>query len=84
MCHASEYDHLLPQAQQLPSLELEEDEEPRPEEDQPCNGWCATTCWLEEGTGFVYETTLGGNGEPEQDVQAYCLCDHHGALRPRY
>jgi len=67
------------------TAELELEEDPQPTDDQPCSeGWCSRTCWLEEGTGFVYETTLGGNGEPEQDVQAYCPCDHHGALRPRY
>lgn len=43
----------------------------------PCNddtGYCAGTCYLEDET-YVYETS-----NDQGDVQAYCLCDHHGDL----
>ena len=49
---------------------------PRP--DQPCAGRdsdCGHSCHLDDGS-WTYETTMSIGGI-DNDVQAYCLCEHH-------
>ncbi len=48
--------------------------------DEPCAGRdsaCGHTCHLDNGS-WTYETTMSMGGI-ENDVQAYCLCEHHDA-----
>ena len=51
-------------------------EEPAP--DQTCAGLDSAyghTCYLEDGS-WTYETTISVDGI-ENDVQLYCMCEHH-------
>jgi hypothetical protein len=54
-----------------------------PAPDEPCDddAECARSCYRDDDNGFVYEGTRGGNGDPEEDVQYQCWCEHHGVKR---
>ena len=46
--------------------------------DEPCAGRgspCGRTCYL-DNDAWTYETTMSLSGI-ENDVEAYCMCEHH-------
>lgn len=49
-----------------------------PAPDEPCSDEadCGTTCY-QDGGSFVYETTRDNGWGGDEDVQAYCRCEHH-------
>lgn len=54
-----------------------------PAANEPCSDDfdCGRSCY-EEGGEFVYETTRDNGWGGDEDVQAYCRCEHHeGAKR---
>lgn len=53
-----------------------------PEPDQPCSDDfdCGRSCYEDAGD-FVYETTRDNGWGGDEDVQAYCRCEHHEVTR---
>lgn len=54
-----------------------------PAADQPCDPDldCGRSCYEESGE-FVYETTRDNGWGGDEDVQAYCRCEHHEEPKP--
>ena len=53
-----------------------------PAANEPCSDDfdCGRSCYEDDGD-FVYETTRDNGWGGDEDVQAYCSCEHHGAKR---